>query len=409
VTDAMPAPWNVDHTLVMIALQGMRIDTSALPPRNLTFLLDVSGSMASPDRLPLVVWGLSTLVKELRPEDHVAIVVYAGASGLVLPPTSGADQATILDALARLTAGGSTNGADGIQLAYRAARANFDPRGINRVILATDGDFNVGMSDRSSLVELIERERESGVFLTVLGVGRGNLKDATMEQLADHGNGNYAYLDSADEAYKVLVEESGSTLVTIAKDVKIQVEFNPHHVAAYRLIGYENRRLENQDFNDDRRDAGEIGAGHSVTALYELIPAGQAVPGHDVDPLRYQEADEPRLEGLHASELLTVKLRYKRPDGDNSMLLARSVEADDHLSSQGSEDLRFASAVTMFGLLLRDSPFRGDASFEAASELARGAIGRDEHGDRDEFLELVARASDLNTAEPRDTSLGMRR
>jgi Ca-activated chloride channel family protein len=409
VTDAMPAPWNVDHTLVMIALQGMRIDTSALPPRNLTFLLDVSGSMASPDRLPLVVWGLSTLVKELRPEDHVAIVVYAGASGLVLPPTSGADQATILDALARLTAGGSTNGADGIQLAYRAARANFDPRGINRVILATDGDFNVGMSDRSSLVELIERERESGVFLTVLGVGRGNLKDATMEQLADHGNGNYAYLDSADEAYKVLVEESGSTLVTIAKDVKIQVEFNPHHVAAYRLIGYENRRLENQDFNDDRRDAGEIGAGHSVTALYELIPAGQAVPGHDVDPLRYQEADEPRLEGLHASELLTVKLRYKRPDGDNSMLLTRSVEADDHLSSQGSEDLRFASAVTMFGLLLRDSPFRGDASFEAASELARGAIGRDEHGDRDEFLELVARASDLNTAEPRDTSLGMRR
>jgi Ca-activated chloride channel family protein len=379
----------------MIGLQGEEIPDGELPPRNLVFLLDVSGSMEPTNKLPLVKRALRGLVTRLRSEDHVALVVYAGASGLVLPPTSGAEQGTILAALEDLHAGGSTNAGEGIALAYALARQQFDPDAINRVILATDGDFNVGVTSRSELVEMIERERESGVFLTVLGVGTGNLKDATMEQLADHGNGNYAYLDDFAEARKVLVEEAGGTLVTIAKDVKLQVEFNPERVAAYRLIGYENRRLADEDFNDDEKDAGEIGAGHSVTAFYEIVPVGVEVPTGDVDPLRYQTGQEPSAAAL-SGELLSVKLRYKLPNEDASRLFTRVVEEPARPLAGASEDLRFGAAVALFGMLLRDSPYRGDADYELVRELAHGALGRDESGYRAEFVRLVVLARELD-------------
>jgi Ca-activated chloride channel family protein len=379
----------------MIGLRGLAVGERDLPPRNLTFLLDVSGSMNSADKLPLVVRSMRTLAATLRPEDRVAIVVYAGASGLVLPPTSGANRSAIDEALLRLQAGGSTNGGAGIRLAYRQARESFDPRGINRVILATDGDFNIGTTSRSELTELIERERESGIFLTVLGVGTGNLQDATMEQLADHGNGNYAYLDSDSEARKVLVEEAGGTLVTVAKDVKIQVEFNPTRVSGYRLIGYENRRLQDRDFNDDRKDAGEIGAGHTVTALYEVVPAGLEADTGDVDPLRYQNGTSLPHSDVSA-DLLTVKLRYKKPAGERSILIDHPVTGTTSALRDASEDLRFAAAITTFGMLLRESEFAGDASWDLSRDLARGALGLDASGHRNEFLELVALARRLS-------------
>ncbi len=393
LTERSHAPWAPEHELVMVGLQGVEFEAEALPPRNLTFLLDVSGSMQDPDKLELVVRAMKGLTRTLRPEDRVAIVVYAGASGLVLAPTAGDERNEILDALDRLRAGGSTNGGEGIRLAYKTARRHFDPEGINRVILASDGDFNVGVTDRDQLLRLIEEERESGVFLTVLGVGRGNLKDATMEQLADHGNGNYAYLDTIGEARKVLIRESGSTLVTVAKDVKIQVEFNPTKIAGYRLIGYDNRRLQDRDFNDDKKDAGEIGAGHSVTALYEVIPHGVGKP--IVDPLRYQrpEAKSEAFEG--SDELLTVKVRYKLPDEDQSRLLTRHV-GDASSSIEGaSQDMRFAAAVATFGMLLRDSAYGGEADWDLAARLARKALGDDPHGDRAEFLYLVSEAREL--------------
>jgi Ca-activated chloride channel family protein len=392
------APWAPRHQLVRIGLQGRRIDERDVPPRNLTFLLDVSGSMASPDKLGLVKRAMAGLAGTLRPEDRVAIVVYAGASGLVLPPTSGEDRGAILAALEQLGAGGSTAGAAGIRLAYEVARRSYDPRGINRVILATDGDFNVGISNRSDLVELIEHERESGVFLTVLGVGRGNLKDATMEQLADHGNGNYAYLDSLAEARKVLVEEAGGTLVTIAKDVKIQVEFNPAHVSAWRLIGYDNRLLADRDFNDDTKDAGEIGAGHDVTALYEVVPVGVAPPGGDVDDLRYQTPRRTAGAG-NDGELLTVKLRYKQPDGRRSRLLAQTVPAEVTPWRFASDDLRFAASVAAFGMLLRESEHAGEASWEQIDAIARSTLARDPGGRRAEFVTLVGTARELAKAE----------
>jgi Ca-activated chloride channel family protein len=390
----------------MIGLRGRDIPEAEVPPRNLVFLLDVSGSMQPPNKLPLVKRALRELVTRLRPEDHVAMVVYAGASGLVLPPTSGADSAGILSALANLEAGGSTNGGQGIALAYQVAREHFVREGINRVILATDGDFNVGVTNRSDLIQLIERERESGVFLTVLGVGTDNLKDAQMEQLADHGNGNYAYLDSLAEARKVLVREAGGTLITVAKDVKIQVEFNPQQVAAYRLIGYENRRLRDEDFNDDAKDAGEIGAGHRVTALYEVIPVGVEANIGGVDPLRYQQPAGPRgrggdgdgIGGEHSDELVTVKLRYKQPTGAKSYLLTRTVKSRAASVTAASQDARFSSAVALFGMLLRDSPHCADGSWDLAHELARGAVGSDPDGYRSEFVRLVALARDVYTA-----------
>jgi len=401
ITEVTEAPWQPQHQLVMIALQGEEIPAGELPPRNLVFLLDVSGSMQPANKLPLVKRALRGLVTRLRREDHVALVVYAGASGLVLPPTSGAEQGTILTALEQLEAGGSTNAGEGIALAYVLARQHFDPEAINRVILATDGDFNVGVTSRSELVEMIERERESGVFLTVLGVGTGNLKDATMEQLADHGNGNYAYLDDFAEARKVLVEEAGGTLVTIAKDVKLQVEFNPKRVAGYRLIGYENRRLADEDFDDDAKDAGEIGAGHSVTAFYEIVPVGVESPTGELDLLRYQKTPEATAAAV-SSELLAVKLRYKKPDEETSRLLTHVVEEPARALAGASEDLRFGASVALFGMLLRDSPYRGDADYELVQKLARGALGRDERGYRAEFIRLVALARELDAVEPGD-------
>lgn len=384
------SPWRAEHRLVRIAIEGQPMPPSEIPPRNLVFLLDVSGSMQGHDRLELVKYGLARLTESLRAIDRVSIVVYAGASGLVLPPTPGDDEYAIMAALDRLDAGGSTAGAEGIRLAYATARKHFDPKGINRIILATDGDFNVGISNRSDLIELIEKERDSGVFLTVLGVGRGNLNDAGMEQLADHGNGNYAYLDGRPEARKVLVEQAAATLVTIAKDVKIQVEFNPKRVKAYRLIGYENRRLADQDFNDDTKDAGEIGAGHHVTALYEIVPAEAqgGVAGASVDPLKYQERSN-LSEAADSGEWLNVKLRYKAPDGDESRLISAALSGQPGSIRTASENARFSTAVALFGMLLRHSEFTGAASYALVADLAKGAVGRDEYGERKEFLQLV--------------------
>ena len=393
VTEMADAPWAPTHQLVHIGLRSTPVATGDLPPNNLVFLLDVSGSMSSTDKLPLLRESLALLVEQLRPQDQVAIVVYAGAAGMVLPPTSGAQKATIFDKLARLEAGGSTAGGAGIRLAYDLAREHFVEAGNNRVILATDGDFNVGVSSDGELVELIERERESGVYLTVLGFGTGNLQDAKMEQLADHGNGNYAYVDSLREARRVLVEQMGATLVTVANDVKLQVEFNPAQVKGYRLIGYENRRLRNEEFNDDARDAGDLGAGHSVTALYEVIPAGSDEPVPRVDPLRYQQIAP--LPGVGVDEVLAVKLRYKRPGESGSRLLTRTLTTSPAGGHNPSDAFRFASAVAEFGLLLRDSRHKGDASYERAYERARAALGDDEDGRRGELLSLIRTADDL--------------
>jgi Ca-activated chloride channel homolog len=399
-TELTACPWNPKHRLALIGLQGRALPDRDPSPRNLVFLIDVSGSMMPADKLPLVRTSMRMLANILTERDRVAIVVYAGASGLVLPSTSGDQKETIHQALARLEAGGSTNGASGIKLAYEVARNNFIRGGVNRVVLATDGDFNVGVTNQSELVRLIEHERESGIFLSVLGVGTGNLKDSTMEKLADKGNGNYAYLDSLNEARKVLVREAGGTLETIAKDVKIQVEFNPREVAAYRLIGYENRLLKNEDFNDDKRDAGEIGAGHSVTALYEIVPVGVKVAAADVDPLKYQrEARDTRAAA--SGELLTVKVRYKAPDGDTSQLLSR---VQMNRPSAMSANVGFASAVAEFGMLLRESPSLGHASFHAASERAKRFRGEDEEGYRGEFIQLVERAATLRHRESRSES-----
>jgi len=382
-------PWNDEHLLVHVGLQGKTLQADRVPARNLVFLLDVSGSMNEPDKLPLVAHALGLLAEQLRAEDRVSIVVYAGASGLVLEPTN--DRRRIKRALGRLEAGGSTNGGEGIQLAYDIARKSFVKGGINRVILASDGDFNVGVTDLGELVKLIEHERESGVFLSVLGFGRGNLGDATMEQLADKGNGNYSYIDGAREAEKVLRREVDSTLVTIAKDVKIQVEFNPAEIASYRLIGYENRRLAHQDFADDAKDAGEIGAGHEVTALYEVVPAGGATEGGPA--LRYQ-GKRALADAAASGELMNVKVRYKAPDGDTSELLAVPITRK-HFAAEPSADFRFAAAVVEFGLLLRDSKFKGDATWASTLALAEGARELDPHGDRREFIALAKKAARL--------------
>jgi len=379
-------PWNTSHRLALIGLQAKKIDASRIPPRNLVFLIDVSGSMFDPNKLPLVKASLAMLAPNLTDKDRVAIVVYAGNTGLVLPSTSGADTSTILEALARLEAGGSTNGGAGLQLAYKVAQDHFIKGGVNRVILATDGDFNVGVTDQGSLLRLIEEKRRSGVALSVLGFGMGNLKDSTMVKLADAGNGNYAYIDSLTEAQKVLVEEAGGTLVTVAKDVKLQVEFNPREVSAYRLIGYEKRILNDQDFNDDKKDAGEMGAGHSVTALYEVIPAGQPIDVSTVDPLKYQT--KPVATAAGNGELMTVKVRYKEPDGDVSRLMDVPVPS----RVVKSADLGFAAAVVEFGMLLRDSEFKGTASFPSASALALANKGEDPHGHRAEFVRLIGAA-----------------
>ena len=392
-TEVGPAPWNPMHRLVRIGIQGRRIDTEDLPPSNLVFLVDVSGSMQPANKLPLLKSALRMLVNQIRPEDRVAIVVYAGAAGLVLDPTSGEDKATILEALSRLEAGGSTAGGAGLRLAYDVARRHHMEGGNNRVILATDGDFNVGPSSDSEMIRLIEERRDEGTFLTVLGFGTGNLQDAKMEQIADHGNGNFAYIDSAQEARKVLVSEFGGTLYTIAKDVKLQVEFNPAHVQAYRLIGYENRMLAAEDFNDDLKDSGDLGAGHTVTALYEIIPTGvdTRTPIRGLDELRYQRTGEP--DSLReSSELLFVKLRYKDPSGSRSRLLSHAASDDDVVPSS---DFTFAASVAAFGMVLRDSKYGEAVDLATVLRWARNSVGRDREGYRGEFIRMVEEAQRL--------------
>ncbi|MDC0717060.1 vWA domain-containing protein [Nannocystis bainbridge] len=403
-TEVAACPWNDKARLVQIGIKGKSLAPAEIPPRNLVFLLDVSGSMASPDKLPLLQRSLTMLVADLRPVDSVGIVVYAGAAGVVLEPTS--DRDAIVAAIDRLYAGGATNGGQGIEAAYALAQRSFRKGGINRVILATDGDFNVGVSSEGALQQLIERKRDSGIFLSVLGFGTGNVKDSTMELLADKGNGNYAYIDGLQEARKVLVEQAGATLVTIAKDVKIQVEFNPLAVGAYRLVGYENRMLAHQDFNDDRKDAGEIGAGHTVTALYEVLPPGAegAVPG--VDPLRYQRPASAAATG--SGELMHVKLRFKPPEGDDSQLLTMPVADPGSALDAASDDLRFAAAVAMFGMKLRNSEHAKAISYRQIRGLAEGALGPDPRGYRRGMLALLGLAAGRQ-GEPLEAPVGVAR
>lgn len=389
-TEVASAPWNAKHKIVQIGLQGKKVSLDNVPPSNLVFLIDVSGSMDSPDKLPLLKDALRILVNQLKPQDRVAIVVYAGASGLVLPSTG--SKGEILSALDNLSAGGSTNGGAGIQLAYRVAQDNFIQNGNNRVILATDGDFNVGLSTDNELVKMIEAKRESGVFLSVLGFGTGNLNDSMMEKLANKGNGNYAYIDTREEARKALGQQIAGTLYTIAKDVKIQVEFNPALVAGYRLIGYENRLLADRDFNDDKKDAGDIGAGHAVTALYEIVPAGQKVENDGIE-LKYSKYE--KSDTQFGNELMTVKLRYKKPDADKSELLTAGVLDKNNSIENASENLRFASAVAEFGLLLRDSRYKGNANFASVTARANSSAQSDLRGYRGEFVELLNKAQRL--------------
>jgi len=394
VTEIGTAPWNNKHRLVHIGLKAKNIPTEKLPPSNLVFLIDVSGSMESYNKLPLLVSSLRLLTDNLRDQDRVAIVVYAGSSGLVLPSTSGDNKQAIKEALNKLSAGGSTAGGAGIKLAYKVATENFIKGGNNRIILATDGDFNVGANSDGDMKTLIEEKRKSGVFLTVLGFGMGNYKDSKMEVLANKGNGNYAYIDNISEARKVLINEFGGTLFTVAKDVKLQIEFNPAKVQAYRLIGYENRLLNNEDFNDDKKDAGEMGAGHTVTALYEIIPVGvDSKFVKSVDALKYQNVPKNAPSSNHTNEMLTVKLRYKQPDGDKSKLLQQAVNDNyqDKLSKT-SDNFRFSASVAMFGMLLRQSEFMQESTFEQAITLADGAKGLDKEGYRAEYVKLAKSA-----------------
>ncbi len=383
-TEVAVSPWNSSRKLVLLGLQAKNIKTENLPPSNLVFLLDVSGSMFAPNKLPLLKTAFKLLVQQLRAEDRVAIVVYAGAAGLVLDSTPGSEKAKIIAKLEGLQAGGSTAGGEGIKLAYQIAKEKFIEGGNNRVILATDGDFNVGASSEGELARLIEERRDQGIFLSVLGFGMGNIKDNKMETLADKGNGNYAYIDNALEAKKVMVSQMAGTLFTIAKDVKIQVEFNPATVKSYRLIGYENRKLADRDFNDDKKDAGDMGAGHSVTALYEIVPADSLENVADVDPLLYQKSQT-----VGGSDLLQVKIRYKKPNEETSLLMTHRVDANAQTAALPSDNLQFAAAVVEYGMLLRNSEFKGQASYAQALALARGARGGDENGYRSEFIKLL--------------------
>ncbi len=403
--DIGTTPWNSQSKLVLIGLQAKRIEAKNLPASNLVFLIDVSGSMSEANKLPLLKKSFRLLSEQLRPQDRVSMVVYAGAAGLVLPSTSGSNKQAIYAALDNLQAGGSTAGGEGLRLAYEVAQQHFLREGNNRVILATDGDFNVGESSDDAMMRLIEEKRKTGVYLSVLGFGMGNYKDSKMEVLADKGNGNYAYIDNLLEARKVLVEQMGGTLHVLAKDVKLQVEFNPAQVASYRLIGYENRMLKSEDFNDDTKDAGEMGAGHSVTALYEIIPVGNSSPMPNIDPLKYGRNENPKsqpemdhdLSANHYSEeLLTVKFRYKKPTEEKSRLLTRMLKNSSRPIEQASENLRFAASVAGFGMLLRHSQYQGQLTFDQVASLAEGARSQDPEGYRAEFLRLVQLAGTLD-------------
>ncbi len=424
-TEAGICPWNNNHYLLHIGLRGKDIDRSELPPSNLVFLIDVSGSMNYPNKLPLLKSAFSLLINEQRETDRVAMVVYAGAAGVVLESTPGNRKETIMQALDNLQAGGSTAGGAGLMLAYKIAEKNFIKEGNNRIILATDGDFNVGVSDNASMEKLVEQKRGLGIYMTVLGFGMGNIKDDKMEIIADKGNGNYAYIDNIQEARRVLVQEFGGTLFTIAKDVKFQIEFNPAYVKAYRLVGYENRLLADRDFNDDTKDAGEMGAGHTVTALYEIVPAGSDETGlPTVDPLRYQGkgvagdvagkgsgSGEPAASGYYdyrtesrpsderypalkdaPRELCNIKLRYKDPDALTSKLFSKTVDTDIKKAGETTDRFRFSAAVAEFGMILRDSKFRGTSTVEDVVSLASGARGTDPDGYRAEFIRLVQSA-----------------
>jgi len=387
-TEMAACPWNQKHLLLQVGLRGKNIDKTSLPPSNLVFLLDVSGSMNSPNKLPLLKSAFGLLVNELRPQDKVAIVVYAGAAGLVLESTPGNKKELIMRAITNLEAGGSTAGGAGLRLAYKEAEKNFIRGGNNRIILATDGDFNVGESSNGGMERLVEEKRELGVFITVLGFGMGNIKDDKMEIIADKGNGNYSYIDNLQEARRVLVREFGGTLFTIAKDVKFQLEFNPARVESYRLVGYENRLLNDEDFNDDTKDAGEMGSGHMVTALYEIVPAGSGERRISIDPLKYQLSRYIKEEN-YSDEMLTIKVRYKKPQGNSSMLLEKTVKDSADEIEEASDNLRFAAAVAEFGMILRDSEFRGSSTLEEAARLARLSRGEDEDGYRAELIRMM--------------------
>jgi Ca-activated chloride channel homolog len=387
-TEISVAPWNTKHRLVHIGLQGRKIPTRDLPPSNMVFLIDVSGSMSDANKLPLLKSSLKMLVEQLREQDHVSIVVYAGAAGLVLEPTSGSDKKKIIEALDRLEAGGSTAGGAGIELAYAVAKQHFKTGGNNRVILATDGDFNVGESSDASMERLIEAKRKDGIFLTVLGYGMGNYKDSKMEVLADKGNGNYAYIDHLTEARKVLVNEFGGTLFTIAKDVKLQLEFNPARVKAYRLIGYENRVLQHEDFNNDKKDAGDLGSGHTVTALYEIIPVGVDSEFFKVDELKYQNT-KVTPGASESRELMTIKLRYKAPQGETSKLITHPLVESSTPLAKTSANFRWSASVAAFGMLLRESEYIGRFSYDQVVQMAEGAKGEDKEGYRVEFINMV--------------------
>ncbi len=388
-TEISTAPWNIKHKLVHIGLQGKNIPKENPPASNLVFLIDVSGSMDEPNKLPLLKSSFKLLVEQLREQDRVAIVVYAGAAGLVLPSTSGAEKKKIIESLENLEAGGSTAGGAGINLAYSIAKQNFKQGGNNRVILATDGDFNVGESSNGGMERLIEQKRKDGIFLTTLGFGMGNYKDSKMEILADKGNGNYMYIDSILEAQKALVNEFGGTLFTIAKDVKLQIEFNPAKVKAYRLIGYENRMLKNEDFNNDKKDAGELGSGHTVTALYEIIPVGVESEFYKIDDLKYQPTVKTQNFASQTNEIMTVKFRYKKPDEDVSKLIVHPLLDQNISLDKTSNDFRWSAAVAAFGMILRESEYVKGFTSQEVTVLAQGAKGIDKEGYRIEFINLT--------------------
>jgi Ca-activated chloride channel homolog len=391
-----PCPWQPKHYVLRIALKAKTIDKEHVPPRNLVFLIDTSGSMQAENRLPLVKRSLQLLVEQLHANDRVSIVTYAGNCNLALAPTPGDQKSAILQVIEALQAGGSTYGSGGIIAAYEQAKLSFIKEGVNRVILATDGDFNVGVSSDAELVRIIEEKRNSGVYLTVLGYGMENLKDSKLEQLAHHGNGHYAYIDTLDEAKKVFVDQGGS-LVTVAKDVKLQVEFNPAKVAAYRLVGYENRLLRAEDFRDDKKDAGDMGSGHTCTALYEVVPVGEKVETPEVEPLKYQ-TPAVLSDAAKTGEFMTVRMRYKHPDNDKAQEVGAALPAK-ALGEDLSKDFQFAAAVAGFGMLLRDSEYKGNANYSNVLESAQGAVGEDKEGYRKEFVKLVRLALTIDQAK----------
>ncbi|MCD4795542.1 MAG: VWA domain-containing protein [Bacteroidales bacterium] len=395
VTEISNCPWNKENKLIHIGIQGKKLDYKDLKPSNLVFLLDVSGSMEDPNKLPLLRKSFKLLLDELSQEDKVSIVVYAGAAGLVLPPTPASEKKKIIKALDDLQAGGSTAGGEGILLAYKTAKDAFIENGNNRIILATDGDFNVGTSSTSSLVELIEEKRKDDIYLTILGFGMGNYKDSRMEQISNAGNGNYFYIDNIKEAEKVFVKEMRANMFTIAKDVKIQIEFNPAHVKAYRLIGYENRVMAKEDFDDDKKDAGELGAGHTVTAIYEIVPANSNWNVRTADDLKYQTT-ELNENAKNSKEIMTIKFRYKPPKSDKSIKIEHAITNTLTELKASSDNFRFSAAVAGFGMLLRDSKFKGNVTYKMIKDLANNSKGKDENGYRTEFISLVKTAELLS-------------